>query len=202
MPSSTTRGGCARRLACTGASDGPSTGARRGISRARCGRWSVRPSKPRSGCRALCMRVGGLVRHRVARMHAQAHAHARTRTQATPLRTAQTHARSQHECKRAYTQTHQRTRTSTPAHAHMRRLRGPPRQQQRVAGGNHRCVPRAVRTRGRAADSCSCWFASRLHLVCDALDVARNRPLRARMWRVRRPAHVLAHVCATACTID
>jgi hypothetical protein len=58
----------------------------------------------------------------------------------------------------------------------------------------HRCVPRVVRTRGRAADSCFCWFAWRLHLVCDALDVARNRPLRARMWRVRRPA--------TACTID
>ncbi len=74
-------------------------------------------------------------------------------------------------------------------------------RQQRVAGGNRR-RPRAFGTRGRAADSCSCWFACRLHLVCEPLDVARNRPLRARMWRVRRPARVLAHVCATARTID
>ncbi len=164
----------------------------------RCGRWSRRPSKPRSGGRALRMRVGGLVRHRVARMHAQAHAgrrrHARAHTQAHPHRTTQTHARTQHECKRACTPTHQRVHTSVDCEA----LLG--NSSASLVETGRRC--RAVRTRGRAADSCSCWFASRLHLVCDALDVARNRPLRARMWRVRRPAHVLAHVCATACTID
>ena len=99
-------------------------------------------------------------------------------------------------------------RTNTPAHAHKHTsacthastARHCSATAARVAETG-RC-PRAIRTRGRAADSCSCWFACRLHLVCDALDVARNRPLRTRMWRVKRPAHVLAHVCATARTMD
>ena len=158
----------------------------------RCGRWSRRPSKQRSGGRGLRMRVGGLVRTRVASMHALAHAGSQGHAHLRAYRSIHTETR-RHAL--AWRRNAQARDTCADCEALLDR-------QQRVAGGNHRCVPRALGTRGRAADSCSCWFACRLHLVCDALDVARNRPLRARMWRVRRPAHVLAHVCATACTID
>ena len=100
----------------------------------RCGRWSRRPSKQRSGGRALRMRVGGLVRHRVARMHAQAHAgrhrHARARvhTGASTQNLADTRTHA------ARMQT--RMRTNTQARAHKRQLRGTARRQQRVADEN------------------------------------------------------------------
>jgi hypothetical protein len=135
---------------------------------------------------------GGM--HARTRTRRMTQTRSRARTQAHPRRTSQTHARTRHERKRACTQTHQRIHACDDCEA----LLGDSSASLAETGRR----PRAVRTRGRAADPCSCWFAWRLHLVCGALDVARNRPLRARMWRVRRPARVLAHACATARTID
>jgi hypothetical protein len=43
----------------------------------------------------------------------------------------------------------------------------------------------------------SCWSACRLHLMCDALDVARNRS-----WRISDVAHEPAGSCAGACGGD
>ena len=56
----------------------------------RCGRWSRRPSKQRSGGRALCMQIGGLVRHRVASKHRHALAGTGTRTHARTHRSIRT----------------------------------------------------------------------------------------------------------------
>ncbi len=126
--------------------------------------------------------------------------HARLRIQTETRR--HTRARMKHERTSACTQTHKCMHTNIQARAHIRKLQGTPRRHQRAAGKDRR-RPRAVCTRGSAADFGSRWFACRL-LLGDALalDVARNRSGRTRMWRVKRPARVLAHVCATARTID
>jgi hypothetical protein len=106
--------------------------------------------------------------------HADTCAHAALMDKRVHTRTpAHAHKRTS-----AYAHKHTRACTQTHTHerAHVRRLRGPTRRHQRVWR-----KPDAVLVRfGREG----------------------KRPTFVAMWRVKRPAHVLAHVCATARTMD
>ena len=83
-----------------------------------------------------------------------------------------------HKRTSAYAHKHTRacTQTHTHARAHVRRLRGTPRRHQRV------------------------WRKPDAVLVPFGRE--GKRPTFVAMWRVKRPARVLAHVCATARTMD
>jgi hypothetical protein len=72
---------------------------------------------------------GGVRRHIV---QGSGGTHARTGVRTTHKHTGTLTQRHQ----RLHRSTHQRVHTNTPARAHMRRLRGTPRRQRRVSGGN------------------------------------------------------------------
>jgi hypothetical protein len=86
----------------------------------RCGRRSRRPLKQRSGGRALRMRVGGLVRHRVARMHAQAHAGRRRHARARAHRRIHTEPRRHMRARSTNAQVRTHKHTSACAQRHQR----------------------------------------------------------------------------------
>ena len=131
----------------------------------------------------------------------QARTRARTHACASKQKHADTHARMQHERTSACTQTHKRMNTNIQAGAHIRKLLGTPRRHQRAAGKDRR-RPRAVRTRGSAADFGSCWF--RLLLVCVPLasHVRRTRRCPQQTSAGSDVARSTAGSCAGACVCD